>query len=394
MKASRPNLPKKLKPEQLGNFCSENIFAFKSTADIEPLDKIVGQERAMKALELGVSIKSPGYNVFVSGLSGTGRLTTIQHILENIRPKDPELRDFCYVNNFLDEDKPRLITLPKGQGVKFRKSMQVAIQYLRHRIPQMFESEQFLDARKKMIAAFQEKERKLLNDFDQSIRPKNFVLGQVQLGNVVQPEVMPIIEGKPVPIEEVDEMVNEGKMSIEDAKKWSETYQQLKEEFIDIAKHGVKLSQDFQHELEEFEKQSAELLVSSVIDSRRSAFPYTEVRAYLNEVEDSILSHLALFKGQQQQPQMTPEGLVATAEEDTLFRMFAVNLILDTSQTDEAPVIIETQPTYTNIFGTIEKVYDARGVWVTDFTRIKAGSLLRANGGYLIINALDALTEP
>ncbi|HET7153399.1 MAG TPA: AAA family ATPase, partial [Candidatus Kapabacteria bacterium] len=160
-------------------------------------------------------------------------------------------------------------------------------------------------------------------------------------------------------------------------------------------KHGVKLSQDFQRELEEFEKQSAELIVSSVIDSRRTAFPYAEARAYLNEVEDSILSHLALFKGQgQPKPEGQEEQQDAPAGDDAAFRMFTVNLILDNSQTTESPVIIETQPTFNNIFGTIEKVYDARGVWITDFTKIKAGSLLRANGGYLIINALDALTEP
>lgn len=384
--------PRSLKPDDLTAHCRETEFNFESTADIEPLDSIIGQERAITAMRLGVTIGSPGYNVFVSGLSGTGRSATIQHILEQMRPKYPHLRDFCYVHKFTDRDKPRLLTLPQGKGIKFKTAMTSAIEFLRQRIPHMIESEQFQSTRKRMLSEFQEKEKAMLEEFDSHLKPRNFVLGQVQLGNMIEPEVMPLIDGKPVPIEEIDTLVNEGKMTVDEGKKWVESYNDLKVEFLEIIQRNVKMAQEFRKELEEFERKTASVIIKSVIDSVRESFPYVEVGAYLDEVAEHMLAHLGMFRVTEGTP--TDPG-APVPDPNAAFRVFSVNLVLDNSHTEYAPVIIETQPNYTNIFGTIERYFDARGgAWQTDFTQIRGGSLLAADGGFLVFNALDALLEP
>lgn len=384
--------PVELKPAQLTASCDESKFTFESTAEVPALDTIVGQDRAIAALQLGVTIASPGYNVFVSGLAGTGRSATIQHILESMRPKYPLLRDFCFVHKFSDPDKPRLLILPQGKGIQFKNAMKNAVDFLRQRISQMIESEQFQSTRKKMLKDFQDVEKKMLEEFDAHIKPKNFVLGQVQLGNMIEPEVMPLIEGKPVPIEAIDEMVGEGKMQVEEAKKLAESYAELKAEFLDIIQRNVRLAQTFRKELEEFERKTASVIITSVIDSVRSAFPLSEIGIHLDEVAEYMANHLSMFHTADSAP-VVPAAM--QPGDSSSFRIFSVNLILDNSRTDNAPVIVETQPNFTNIFGTIERVFDATGgAWRTDFSQIKSGSLLSAEGGFLVINALDALLEP
>ena len=346
----------------------------------------------MEALELGVTLRSPGYNVFVSGLSGTGRLTTIKRLLERLNLKNTTLHDYAYVNNFANPDAPRLLVFERGAGVEFKRSMKRAIDRLKQAIPQMFESENFQAGRKKIITSFQAKQKELLKTFDTKIRPEGFAVGQVQLGAMIQPDIMPLIDNKPITIDEIDELVSQGKMTIDQAKALGDTYIILREEFSEISKQGMRLLQEMEGEIEVYERVVAKLLVHPIFDIVRALSTQDAVKHYLREVEDYVITHLKVFLVSQKKETPEEEADDRRSHENDL-RLFEVNLILDNALTSSAPVIIETQPTFVNVFGTIEKTSDLRYPVPSDFTKIKAGSLLRADGGYLILMATDALVE-
>jgi len=348
---------------------------------------------------LGAEIYSPGYNIFVSGLSGTGRSTTIKNMLEQITPEWHVPHDYAFVNNFTDENTPRLLIFPRGKGVPFRQAMVETIGYLRTQIPRTFDEEKFRAARMKIVEDFQGRERALLASFEAELTPKGFALGQRKLGGVVQPEILPIVGERPYAIEQIPSLVEQKILTAEDAERIEAEYLELKKELFSIARKGMQLAMEFQGELANYERESARMVVEATIENIRNRFPFDGVAEYLNEVEADVLDRLELFKGRSLAMPAGAEGEGGEgAVEDTIdetFRIYSVNVILDNSRTQGCPVIIETTPTFINLFGTIERVLDQEaGIWTTDFTRIRGGSTLRADGGYLIVNAADALSEP
>lgn len=374
--------------------CPEDIFEFQSTKDVEPLDAIVGQPRAIEAIKLGAELFTKGYNIFVSGLSGTGRLTTVKRMLEEVTTSCPMTFDYCYVNNFENQDAPRLIKLPRGQGKKLSTAMKDSITYLRRRLPKLFEEENFKQQRIQIIEDYQQKEHDILNEFDTKIKPFGFVRGQLENENgSVVPEVFPVIEDKPIQITEIDDLVEKGSITKEKADEIKKYYRQFHNEIFDLANKGLKLMQDFRNDMLNNEKAAAAIVVTALFNDIIKTFSNEKVEKFVEEVKDYILNNLSLFFPQitTQQPivELNPEQ-----QEDTdKFSIFEVNVVLDNSQTTNYPIVVETTPSYTNLFGTIERTLDPRGFWRTDFTKIKAGSILKADQGYLIVNALDLFTE-
>ncbi len=365
------------------------LFGFTSTHDVQPLDGIIGQRRAIEALSLGAEIYSPGYNIFVSGLAGTGRLSTIKSMLERLRPNFNVPHDYAYVHNFDNPDAPSLLVFPRGKAASFQRQMENMITYLRTHVVAMFDDEKFRAGRANIVAEFQSRERAMLDTFDAALRPQGFTLGQRKTGETVQPEILPIVEEKPVPIETLPQLVEAGTLTEEQAKQISATYATLRGTLYSLVRDGMSLSQEFQEAMDDYEHEAARMIVEPTIDNLRTRFPFDGVRSYLDAVAEDVLENLELFR---QAGEPTPEEEAAKRE---LFKDYTVNVVLDNAKTSGSPVIIETTPTFVNLFGTIERVYDPRtGAWSTDFTQIKGGSLLRADGGYLIVNATDALSEP
>lgn len=385
----------RLKSDKLAWRCPQDLFNFENTSQIEPLEEIVGQPRAIEAIRLGAELKSKGYNIFVSGLSGTGRLSTVKSILEKVTSSCPVTFDYCYVNNFSNPDNPRLLKLQKGKGKEFAKSMADAISYLRERLPKLFEEEGFQTARRNLVEEYQQKEREILNEFDEYIKPFGFVRGQIETEQgILQPEVFPIIDNKPVHIDSINELIRAGTITDDEAKEMETLYDKFHNEIYELGRKGIKLMQEFRKALIENDKAACSNIVSSLMDEILENFKYEAVTIYIEEVKNHILNNLQIFvpSNQAQTPQTQGE------EEDEkpldLFYLYSVNVILDNSETTSAPVIVETTPSYTNLFGTIERSYDNRGYWRTDFTKIKAGALLKADQGFVIVNALDLFTEP
>jgi ATP-dependent Lon protease len=377
-----------LKPENLRWRCDPDLFEFDSTETIKPIEGILGQERALKSLKLGVDLRAPGYNIYIAGLSGTGKATTVKKILETISSECPPLSDYAYVNNFKDPDRPILLTFPKGRARIFKSQVASGINILKEKIQQAFESEFFVGQKKSIMTDYSNKEQTLLNSFEEKIKKDNFSLGQVKVGQVARPDILPVIEEKPVPIYQLEDKVSKGKLTKEQAQEILKKYNLYQEELQLLFKKGLKISQDFQQNLSDLEKSIAKAVIKGVIDSIKENFSSKELDEYFSLVEEHILENLHVFKG------IKPEETTSDGFIIDYFNEYEVNVILDNSETNECPVIIETSPNYVNLFGTIEKINDGKGGWYSDFTKIKAGSLLRANGGYLVLNVYHLFEEP
>ena len=190
--------PKELKPDELKWTCDPAKFEFDSTSEIKPLEGILGQERAIKALKLGVDLRSQGYNIFITGLSGTGKFSTVKGMLETISPDNTTIFDYAYVNNFEDTDRPTLIKFPAGKGKKFKRNMASAIKFLQENIPMLLESDAFTAQKKKLINDYGQNQQLILTSFESKLRKDNFALGQIKVGEMSRPEIMLIIDDKPI----------------------------------------------------------------------------------------------------------------------------------------------------------------------------------------------------
>jgi len=377
--------------EKLRWRCDPESLPFETTQAIQACEEIIGQERAQEAIRLGLSIHGIGYNIFVTGLAGTGRFTTIKCILEesNIQGKIPN--DLCYVNNFKNPDMPHMISLPAGQGNVFKKEMESLIEVLKKKIPLLFENETYLNKKKEVVEKFRNKQAEMFREFEKKVNKEGFALVQIQMGPYSRPGIFPLIEGNPVNIEQVESMVEEGKFAKEELEKLKEKQAQLINELEDIFKETRKAEKEIKEELTSLDNEVISPVVKDSISDIKEKFDNEKVHQYLDEVQEDILTNLGRFREKEEAPSPI-SGLVLPQTVDS-FSEYQVNVLVDNSETKGAPIIVETTPNYRNLFGTIERVVERTGIWKTDFLHIKAGSFLRANGGYLIFNALDALTE-
>jgi len=378
--------------EKLRWRCDPEAWPFETTQAIQACEEVIGQERAQEAIRLGLNIHSVGYNIFVTGLTGTGRFTTIKCILEelNIQGKIPN--DYCYVNNFKNPDMPHMLSLPPGQGNAFKKEMENLIETLKKKIPLMFENETYLNKKKEVVEKFRNKQAEMFREFEKKVNKEGFALVQIQMGPYSRPGIFPLVEGNPVNMEQLESMVEENKFSREELEKLKEKQTHLVNELEEIFKETRKSEKEIKEVLTSLDNEVISPAIKDSISDIQEKFDYEKVHQYLDEVQEDILTNLGRFREKEETPPPIP-GLVLPQTVDS-FSEYQVNVLVDNSETKGAPIIVETTPNYRNIFGTIERVVERSGIWKTDFLHIKAGSFLRANGGYLIFNALDALMEP
>jgi predicted ATP-dependent protease len=390
--------PTELPPAKLRWTCELSRIPFETTAQAEPREGFIGQERALRALKMGVELSAPGYNVFVCGLAGTSRGGTIARMIQELHPSTKESLDRCYVNNFKLPDRPRLLALPRGQADSFKKDVQAGIDFLRRRIPQVFEGEPFQRQKGRIVERFTVREKELMDDFTRRIAREQFALGHMQVGAVALPEIFPVLEGQMVPIEDVSKMVHEGKLEATVAEEIERKYEQFRQEFTVVYRKTLTLSRELASELSYLEQEAASVLVDGVIEELKEKYPGTSVAEYLEEVRHHLLDNLDPFKereGEGEHEEEPTNGLpkAQAGPERDPFRVYGVNVILAHNHEEASPVIFETTPTYANLFGTIQRAYDARGGWTSDFMDLRGGSLLRADGGFLIMYSMEALSE-
>lgn len=381
--------------EELRWNCPESDFDFETTEELKPLDTIVGQPRAVDAITLGVNLHASGYNIFVTGISGTGRTTTVKKIVEkNIidnRVESPKY-DFCFVNNFKEENKPRLIRLLQGNGKILKKSMEAAVNFLQERLPKLFDSDSFQAGRKNIVDTYKQEEKQIIDKFDKRIEAEGLVRGQLETGKgVVRPDIFIKREDKVYRVEDLGELVEDKTITKEEADKYSELYEKYRDELRDFMRAGMKMARQMQKELVEHDRNTAAELVNAAFEEIEETFDIESLKIYLEEARNMILDNLNIFV---LSPASGENEKDIRRKKEDFFRLFTVNVVLDSSEDPKHPVIIETNPSYSNLFGTIETDYDPRGFRRTDFTKIRGGSLLKADQGFLLVNANDLFAEP
>ncbi|MGB3339879.1 MAG: AAA family ATPase [bacterium] len=371
---------RELKPSQLRWQCDPKVLKFKTVNELRTCEGIIGQPRAIEAITLGLNVKYPGYNIFITGPVGTGRTTAITKLLEELEVKKGDLNDLLYVNNFKNPDMPKLIDLPAGDGTKFKDAMNGFISALKANIPQVFSSEEYQKRRQNIVNKYEKKHRTLLQDFEKAVEEQGFKLIQEQMGPFVRPAIIPIINGQPTKVDDVEIMIKEGKLTEEKYNEIQEKMKLLETEMASIYSRIKEVQDAANADLQKLNEWTVKPAVANLIDAIKKRFAGKKINKYLTDVLNSIMANLERF--------------LKKENKDDGFREYQINVLVDNADTDVIPIVFETTPSYKNLFGTIERHAIGPDMVVSDFLNIKAGSLLHANGGYLIINAFDALTEP
>ncbi len=375
-----------LKPEELAWSCPDELIPFESTADCLACEDIIGQEKALKSLETGLEIKSRGYNIFITGLVGTGRTTTIKKFLERIKVGQPVPDDLLYVNNFKKREEPLFLSLPAGKGRLLSDGLDRLINMLKTNIPELLKSQFFQERKQSIVDSQQRKQREVLQKFNDLVSAEGFAVIQVQMGLFTRPDLLPVIEGQPTPFNKLEALAKEDKFPKKKLEELKKKYSQLTDQLEKVISQLKAIDDETQLLLKNQEIEVCSPLIKGGLNDLRQGLPFPAVQSYLEEIEKNLLEDLDLFKGQKTEDENQPE-------EFDPFLDYRVNLLVDNSDLQGAPVIMEITPNYVNLFGTIEYSYGRFGLGQTDFTKIKAGSFIKANGGYLVLNALDALSE-
>jgi len=363
-----------------------------TTEDLEPLTEIIGQKRGVEAFRFGMSMDKPGYNVFVTGTAGSGRLSTVRKLLEEIsREKGGVPEDICYVNSFKNSESPVLIRLKAGMGRDFKKDVHDFVGTMKKEVPQLFESQDYLNRKKGIMEEYEKKGRDFFKNLDKKVREQGFAVVDMQVGQVKRPGIMPLIDGNPVDLDQVEEMVEKGRFPKEEFEELKKKQAELRKEVDQIFLEIRDLQKEVQENIEKMDRFMFNTMAVKVLKPLRAKYKSEKIDAYFDAMLEDMTENIQRFTSQGQQimpglPFMLPEG--------DPFQPCQVNLLVDNGDEKMPPVIVESYPTYRNLFGSIERVVDRSGVWRTDFSKIKAGSIVKANGGYLVLNLIDALLEP
>ncbi len=372
---------RELKASELKNECDPKVFKFKTTEEISEGDVIISQERALKAIDFGLNIKSEGFNLYVSGIPGTGRNTAIQNAVKSIAKKEPVPDDICYLYNFYNHDEPRALTLPAGMGGQFKDDMEELIKELETEIQKAFSGKDYEDKKKEVLSKLKETKEELSIELENYATSRGFTLQQSLTGLVV----LPLKDGKPMKDKDYQKLSDEEKVELEEQQK------EIHEKIYEFSRNIRNIQIKKKNEIEELDKKIAFFTMWLLIDDIKSKYKeYEIIIEHLDNVVDDILDNLNYFKKLEEGAQ---PGMVQLSDSQTdLMTKYKVNLLIDNCNTKGAPVIFEDNPTYHNLLGNIEHIAQM-GVLSTDFTMIKSGAVHRANGGYLILQALDILKE-
>ena len=383
--------PKELAAKNLDYRIDYKPPGVKTSDDVPPCSDVIGQKRAIEAIKTGLNVKSAGYNIFVTGPTGTGRVATIKHLLERLDRKKLDLTDVCYVNNFKNEDNPRILTFQAGGGRRFKKDMGYVIGSVRKAVPKIYLSEDYKDRYSRITREFEGRQKELIRAFEEKLSDAGFVMVQIQIGIGVRNEIQPLIDKEPISLEKLERLAKEGKFPLSRLDELRRRWDSLRREFDATSVESKKLTNKMEDALEKLNFFMIAPLVSEKINVVKKRFPDEKVGCYLDEVEEALLSDLDRFR--EAQPRRGEEEPPPYRKREP-FEEFSVNLILDNAETEQVPVILEKSPSYKNLFGSLERVVDRFGYWRTDFTRIFSGSLLHASGGFLVARAMDVLMEP
>ena len=358
--------------ERLRWTCDPVALGFETTNECSSYRGIIGQERAVKALTMGLEIRSPGYHIYAAGRSGTGKTSTIMSMLNQLDLGGKIPDDICYVNNFKNPDMPKVITLAAGVGKKFQADMDEMVAYLKRQLPFIFESEAFKKESEEMMEKYRTKQKDLFKEFNEKIYKENFQLVQYQIGPFTRQDIVPLYEGKPVPIEQLETLAEQDKFSKEELDKIRKQLIGLRVELDSLMRETRQVERELRKETDQLEYKTGYPVVSGIISDIRMKYAknHDKVNGYLDEVQEHILSNLKLLKDrEEEQAQAQAMPVPYMQPQPPKFLEYQVNVLVDNSQTEKRPMVHETDPTFKNLFGTIEREIDRSGFWKSDLRK-------------------------
>jgi len=372
----------RLPVEKLRWVCDPAQFEFDTTADLPELADAVGQDRALRSIEFGLGVRETGFNLYISGQTGTGRTSTIRNLLRQRAREEATPDDWVYVYNFKDADSPISLALPAGRGSELAADMKELVEAYKKDIPKALESKEYESRRNEILEQYQNQSNQLFETLESESEEHGFALQRTVSGLVIVPQK----DGHNFTQEEYEALTDEERNTLEEKGKL------LTERLNDVLRQVRDNEKSTKESLAQADRELGLSCLGHRLDPLREKYVGLEkVLAYLEAVQEDILKNLEDFKPQPNQPQIP--GLKIPRQEPS-FERYEVNLLVDHKETEGAPIVFESNPTYNNLFGRIEHIMQYGGVAVTDFTMIKAGALHRANGGYLVIDAREVLINP
>lgn len=369
--------------EKLRWICPENMLQFTCTEDIQPLRDFIGQDRAIDAINFGLSLERAGYNLFLTGLTGTGKATTVKEMLKRflIEKKEKGTKyhsyDWCYVYNFSDPDQPKILKLLQGAGKDFQTHMEGLLKRLKEEIPKTFGSEQYNKRKQDIMEEHQRLYQNAMDELENIAKTKNLMVQLSPSGAVV----IPLVDGKPLSREDFLSLQKDEKDAIESKRlemmrKVEETYTKLRE-----------IEKEIGEKMRELDQKAGEFAIANPFEEIIAKYrEYPEILNFLEEVKKYTLSRLDLF--QQVSPDFQTSSFPVVHGDP--FIAYKVNVFVDNSSTVGPPIIFEPNPNWFNMFGKIERKA-IMGTYMSDHTMIKSGAVHLANGGYLLLNIRDVL---
>ena len=372
-----------LSAEQLRKTVDPASFEFETTADLEPLEGIVGQERGIEAIETALDMPEDGFNLYASGVVGTGRHSALLSRARQKAKDRPVPSDWSYVYNFDKPDRPRSLELPPGRGNELAADMERLIEHCQEEIPKAFSGEEYEKQKNEVTEQLSDKRQELIEELREKARKLDHAIQVTPAGIVAAP----LVDGEPVSQQEFEQLPEEKK---EELREKNEKVQELIRQTV---AEGRELEQQMKEKTQELDREIGLFAVGHLLDDLKEKYSeFPEVLDYLDEVRDDIIENVELFRAAEQQQQQDIMGMKA-AQIKQAYNKYKVNVVVDNSDAEGAPVVHERNPTYYNLIGQLE--YKAQfGGMTTDFTMVRAGALLEANGGYLVLDVIDVLTNP
>ncbi|MCK6459085.1 MAG: AAA family ATPase [Planctomycetes bacterium] len=357
--------------------CDPESLPFETTADIEPVAGVIGQESAVDSLRFGLECGAPGQNVFIRGLTGTGRRTLVRRLLEQMQPCCDSKFDRCYVHNFAQPDRPSLITVPAATARTFRRRVHELAEFIRDDLTNALDSDA-LKARRDSLEKREKAEVEAITQpFERDLRAASLALVTIQLGPVAHTTIFPVFNTKPVPPEEFEQLRTQGRITEVEYDAFLERREAFQKRLEDVTGRIREIRRKHAQSIQSIVEETARALLGDMAREILKDFPGEDVRRFLSEVVDDVAEN-----------RLGGDGGVDPVE------MYGVNIVLEHEKDGKCPIVIEGNPTILNLLGTVDREWGPRGTVRSDYRMIRAGSLLRADGGYLILDAREVLTEP
>jgi lon-related putative ATP-dependent protease len=383
---------RQLEPEQVRWFCDPAQLPFETTQEVEPLDGTIGQDRAVRALNFGLEMRSTGFNLFVAGPRGSGRSSTVDAYVRRLAESQPTPGDWCYVHNFKDASCPSALQLPSGRATALAQDMRTLMDAVRRDLRRVFESREYRQQQQETHRTVVETRDRLIRELGERAQQQGLAMSMTPAG----PMIVPLSNGRPMSQEEMLALPEQ------ERERLSQHGEELAQALREILEQVRQLERETHLRMIEQDGQVARSAIEPLVRELEAKYSdQASVEEYLIQVQEDLIDQAeeihratqANAEPDAQQPMPPALAQMQQQREQAIFDRYRVSVLVDNGGSRGAPVVVESNPSYYNLLGRMEYRSEL-GSMVTDFSMIKAGALHRANGGYLVLNAVDVLSSP